>query len=156
MGYLLDRATTNDIAELIELRMAYLQADFGDIDQDVLQTIRESLPAFFARHLGNDLHAFVMRDEQDGIVSVALMLESEKPANPRFPHGRIGTVFNVYTSPAHRRRGLARQVMEELIAEAHNRSLDLVELNATNEGYSLYKSIGFTDANLHRPLHIRP
>ena len=71
-------------------------------------------------------------------------------------HGRIGTVFNVYTAPEHRRRGLARQVMQNLVADARDRGLDLVELNATDEGYPLYRSIGFNDVVLHRPMSIEP
>ena len=96
-----------------------------------------------------------MRSDDGSIVSLALMLVSEKPPNPRFPHGRIGTVFNVFTVPEHRRRGLARQVMGALVEDARLRGLDLVELNATDDGYDLYKSLGFSDANLHRPLEHR-
>lgn len=155
MGCNLDRATTDDIQKLIELRMAYLLADFGQIDEGSLESIKASLPGFFERHLGDDLTAYVMRDDDDGIVSVALMLVSEKPANPRFVHGHIGTVFNVYTCPEHRRKGFARQVMCSLVEDARAKGLDLVELNATNDGYPLYRSIGFTDASLHRPMHIK-
>ena len=155
MGCSLDRATTDDIQKLIELRMAYLLADFGTLDATVEDTIRGSLPSFFDRHLGGDLFAYAMRCDDGSIVSLALMLVSEKPPNPRFPHGRIGTVFNVFTVPEHRRRGLARQVMGALVEDARLRGLDLVELNATDDGYGLYKSLGFSDADLHRPLEHR-
>ena len=155
MGYELDRARLEDIPELIELRMAYLRADFGILDNVTMGTVRDSLPSFFERHLNQDLFAYVMRDDAGSIVSLAIMLVSEKPANPRFVHGRIGTVFNVYTRPEHRRQGLAKRVMTELVDDARSRDLDLVELNATNDGYPLYRSIGFTDSSLHRPMHIR-
>ena len=155
MGYAIDRATVEDIPQLIELRMDYLTADFDPLDEADASPIEASLPGFFERHLENDLFAYVMRDDSGRIVSVALMLVSEKPANPRFVHGRIGTVFNVYTKPEHRRKGLAREVVCELVEDARRRDLDLVELNATADGYPLYRSIGFTDANLHRPMHIK-
>ena len=155
MAYRLGTATHEDIPQLIELRMAYLLADFGTLDATVEDTIRGSLPSFFDRHLGGDLFAYAMRCDDGSIVSLALMLVSEKPPNPRFPHGRIGTVFNVFTVPEHRRRGLARQVMGALVEDARLRGLDLVELNATDDGYGLYKSLGFSDAALHRPLEHR-
>lgn len=155
MAYRLGTATHEDIPQLIELRMAYLLADFGTLDATVEDTIRGSLPSFFDRHLGGDLFAYAMRCDDGSIVSIALMLVSEKPPNPRFPHGRIGTVFNVFTVPEHRRRGLARQVMGALVEDARLRGLDLVELNATDDGYGLYKSLGFSDADLHRPLEHR-
>ena len=155
MAYRLGTATHEDIPQLIELRMAYLLADFGMLDATVEDSIRGSLPSFFDRHLGGDLFAYAMRCDDGSIVSIALMLVSEKPPNPRFPHGRIGTVFNVFTVPEHRRRGLARQVMGALVEDARLRGLDLVELNATDDGYGLYKSLGFSDADLHRPLEHR-
>ena len=155
MAYRLGTATHEDIPQLIELRMAYLLADFGTLDATVEDTIRGSLPSFFDRHLGGDLFAYAMRCDDGSIVSLALMLVSEKPPNPRFPHGRIGTVFNVFTVPEHRRRGLARQVMGALVEDARLRGLDRVELNATDDGYGLYKSLGFSDADLHRPLEHR-
>ena len=155
MAYRLGTATHEDVPQLIELRMAYLLADFGTLDATVEDTIRGSLPSFFDRHLGGDLFAYAMRCDDGSIVSLALMLVSEKPPNPRFPHGRIGTVFNVFTVPEHRRRGLARQVMGALVEDARLRGLDLVELNATDDGYGLYKSLGFSDADLHRPLEHR-
>ena len=156
MGYVLGGATQSDIPELIELRVAYLTADFGVLDLDDEREIRASLPGFLERHLGNDLFAYAMRADDGSIVSLAFMLVSEKPPNPRFVHGRIGTVFNVYTVPEHRRQGLARTVITELVADAGRRGLDLVELNATRQGYPLYRSLGFTDANLHRPMNVRP
>ena len=158
MGYAIGAVGKKDIPELIELRMAYLAADFGSIEEDDERAIRKTLPGYFERHLGDDLIAFAMRDD-DGtgpVASIALMLVSEKPANPRFPNGHIGTVFNVYTVPEHRRRGLAREVMSALVADTASRKLDLVELNATDEGYDLYRSIGFADADLHRPMSIEP
>ena len=155
MDYMLGTATHDDIPQLIELRMAYLHADFGELEPETDDAIESSLPDFFERHLEHDLLAYTMRDECGTIVSIALMLTSEKPPNPRFPHGRIGTVFNVYTAPEHRRKGLARAVMGALIEDAKTRGLDLVELNATDDGYPLYRSIGFEDASLHRPLDFR-
>lgn len=144
------------VAELIELRMAYLEADFGELAPNDEASIRVALPSYFERHLERDLTAFVARAENGRIASVALLLVSEKPANPRFVNGHIGTVFNVYTVPEYRRRGLASKVMAELVAYARDEGLDLVELNATDEGYPLYRSLGFEDAVLHRPMSIRP
>lgn len=156
MGFELTCAGLECEDELIGLRMAYLAADFGELAPADEASIRAALPSYFERHLGRDLTAFVARSEDGHIASVALLLESEKPANPRFVNGRIGTVFNVYTVPEYRRRGLASQVMSQLVAYARERGLDLVELNATDEGYPLYRSLGFEDAILHRPMSIRP
>ena len=38
------------------------------------------------------------------------------PPGPRYRGDRLAFVYNVYTEPAHRRRGLARMVMEAIHA----------------------------------------
>lgn len=38
------------------------------------------------------------------------------PPGPRYPTGRLGFVYNVYTEPAHRRRGHARLIMHAIHA----------------------------------------
>lgn len=145
MPIAINQATMDDLGQLIELRLAYLTDDFGQLDQDQVLQLREELPSYCQRHLGNDLLAFVARTDDGTIVSCAWLLLVEKPPSPRFPNGRTGVLFNVYTSPAYRRQGLARRTMGALIEEAYLRKLDVLELHATDDGYPLYRSLGFAD-----------
>ena len=101
--------------------------------------------------MNRDLHIYIARNER--IVSCAFLLVSEKPYNPSFPHGQTGTVLNVYTVPEERRQGLAKRLMEMLIADARALGLDYIELKATESGYRLYKELGFKDAvNKYTPM----
>ena len=145
MGITIGQATVADIDELIELRLAYLTDDFGELDGEQVLQLREVLPGYFQWHLQRDLLAFVARDDEGCMVSCAWLLLVEKPPSPRFPRGRTGTLFNVYTEPAHRRRGLARQVMTVLLDASREMGLDVIELHATDDGYPLYRSLGFED-----------
>lgn len=150
-----EQATLDDLDELVRVRLAYLTEDFGELsDRQALQ-LREELPAYFQHHLQNDLLAFVARGDEGDVVSCAWLLLVSKPPSPRFPRGRCGVLFNVFTDPAHRRRGLARQVMGKLIEEAYRRQLDVLELHATEDGYPLYRSLGFTDdSTTHRAMRM--
>ena len=60
-------------------------------------------------------------------------------------NGKTGIVLNVYTCQSYRRRGYAKKIMEILLEEAKRMELSVVELKSTEDGYSLYRSIGFTD-----------
>ncbi|MBQ1518435.1 MAG: GNAT family N-acetyltransferase, partial [Ruminococcus sp.] len=95
-------------------------------------------------HLNNDLFAFVCRDD-DIIAGCCFLYVSEKPSNPSFINGKTGTVMNVYTRPQYRRKGIAVRLMKMLLAEAEKMCLDFVELKSTEDGYSLYRSVGFED-----------
>ena len=55
-------------------------------------------------------------------------------------------MLNVYTRPQFRRRGVARELMKMLLSEAGRLGLDFVELKSTDEGYELYRSVGFEDS----------
>lgn len=139
-----ERASTADIDELVGLRVAYLTEDNGALDESDEQAIRSGLPGYYGAHLGNDLHAYVIREERR-IVSCAFLIVVEKPMSPAFISGRTGIVLNVYTRPDCRRRGYAKQVMEALLTGARELGLSVVELQATDDGYPLYLSVGFAD-----------
>lgn len=139
-----DKATMKDIGELTALRIAYLEEDSGEINGDTLLSIQNNLPDYFMRHLNKDLFAYVAR-EQHEIVSCALLLVVEKPMSPKFITGKTGTVLNVYTRPNYRCNGYAGKLMNMLLDDAAEKNLSIVELKATDDGYSLYKSLGFVD-----------
>lgn len=146
MSYSFGQASLSDVPELVRLRIGYLTADFGTLDPAQEEALWRELPGYFELHLDHDLLAFVARDDADDtIVACAWLLLVTKPPSPRFPHGETGTLFNVYTVPEHRRRGLARQVMGVLIDAARAHRLDVLELHATEDGYPLYQSLGFED-----------
>ena len=57
--------------------------------------------------------------------------------------GRHGIVLNVFTEPEWRRHGLARLIMEEIIAWARQQRLDTLALHASDDGLHLYEELGF-------------
>lgn len=144
-------AVLNDIKELTDLRIAYLEEDNGTMEKEILFSIKNDLPDYFRRHLNDDLIVYVVRNETE-IVACAYLLMIEKPMSPAFITGKTGIVLNVYTRTEHRHKGYARGLMKMLLDDAVKRKLSVVELKATDDGYHLYKSVGFTDmvSNYHQ------
>lgn len=137
-------ADKNDIDELVRVRIEYINEDFEDISEEKMQQIKKTLPDYFKKHLGNDL--FVFAAEDDGrIISSAMLVIIEKPANPVFVSGKTGNVLNVYTEKAYRRKGIATVVMNNLIDYSKKLELDFLDLKATESGYPLYKKLGFEE-----------
>lgn len=137
-----EKATIKDINELTDLRLAYLQEDLGVITDKEL--IQESLPGYYEKHLNKDLMVYVARDDED-IVACAFLLIVEKPMSPSFITGKTGTVLNVYTKPEYRNKGYAKKLMTMMLEDATAQDVSIIELKATEDGYSLYKSVGFED-----------
>lgn len=144
-----ERAGIPDIEALVQMRMAYLREDSGYEEKDHNDPIRTALPEYFLHHLNRDLFCYVIR-EADEIVSCAFLLVQEKPMSPSFPNGKTGTLLNVYTKPAYRKRGYARQIMQRLTADAEKMELCTLELKSTEDGYPLYCSAGFAEDHSYR------
>lgn len=143
MNIITEKATVNDIDELVQMRLDYLTEDYGTLTDAQIIKIKSSLPDYYRTHINKDLLVYIARENI--IVSCCFLLISEKPANPSFINGLTGSVLNVYTKPEYRKRGIAGKLMKQLIAEANEIGLDYIELKSTDEGYHLYKSIGFQD-----------
>ena len=52
MSVIFDTANSNDISELIRLRIAYITDDYGSISEDDKHAMEEQLPGYFERKLG--------------------------------------------------------------------------------------------------------
>ena len=139
-----DKATLKDIGVLTDLRIAYLNEDLGVISDENLELMKLTLPSYYTKHLNKDLMVYVARDEED-IVACAFLLIVEKPMSPSFITGKTGTVLNVYTKPEYRKKGYAKKLMTMMLEGVKAQGLSVIELKATEDGYSLYKSVGFED-----------
>lgn len=137
-----EKVTIKDINMLTDLRLAYLQEDLGVITDK--QLIQESLPGYYEKHLNKDLMVYIARDDED-IVACAFLLIVEKLMSPSFITGKTGTVLNVYTKPEYRNKGYAKKLMTMMLEDATAQDVSVIELKSTEDGYSLYKSVGFED-----------
>ena len=61
--------------------------------------------------------------------------------------GRHAIIINVFTEPEWRRRGVAKLLMNEIIAWAQRERLDRLVLHASEQGRALYDQMGFVQTN---------
>ena len=106
--------------------------------------MQTNLPFYYEKHLNKDFMVYVAREEND-IVSCAFLLIVEKPMSPSFITGKTGTVLNVYTKPEYRHNGYAKRLMTMMLEDATKLGISVIDLKATEDGYPLYKSVGFED-----------
>jgi GNAT superfamily N-acetyltransferase len=141
------RATTDDIEELIRLAGVMLAAMGHDPSpEDWRQAARDVLPPEFE---AGTKAAFVV-DHPDG--KGRLVASAAGSITQWFPTvfnagGRYGYVQWVATDPEFRGRGHSRAVVEALLHWFRECRVPLVDLRATPEGETLYRSLGFTDVD---------
>ena len=68
------------------------------------------------------------------------------PPGPRYMGNRLAFVYNVYTEPAHRRRGLARLMMDAIHDWCRDEGISSMALNASHDGKPLYESMCYTES----------
>ena len=147
-----ERADIKDIPALTRLRLAFLNEDSGGLSEHISEKLRNDLPVYFEKNLNQSIFCYLLR-EKDEPVACSFLLVLEKPPSPMFLNGRTGAVFNVYTKPAYRRRGYAKQIIDRLLEDASEMKLSCVDLKASKDGYHLYKSAGFAEeTSKYRPM----
>jgi len=142
------KATATDLDVLIQLRMDYLAEDRGSLSEGENSAVEAQLRAYIPKHIGNDFVVW-LAEIDSCVAGAAFLVINEKPANPSFLTGTIGTVMNVLTYPEYRRQGIATQLLGHLIDDARARDLSYIELSATASGRQLYEKLGFAEKQSH-------
>jgi len=134
-------ATVADIEALAELRWQMAtEYQEGDVT-------REEYIAAFCESVRNELaqgryQAWLA--EADGRpVACTVLIWWPMPPNVEDLHRRRGYVSSVYTHPDYRRLGLARRLMEMLMAQARELHVGKLLLSSSSMGRPLYLSMGF-------------
>ncbi|QNE19768.1 GNAT family N-acetyltransferase [Kribbella qitaiheensis] len=143
------RAKPDDAEALVRLRALMLEAmgtDTGGPDapwrEVALSYFRDGLssPETFA--------AFVVDDPEAGVVAGAAGHCNAHPPSPKDLSTQRGSLYNVSTEPAFRRRGLARACVVALLTWYRDETTaGQIDLHATPDGSPLYLSLGFTPSN---------
>lgn len=141
-------ADINDIDTLVQMRLAYVSADYGEIDAETETSLRTQLEEYFPAHLNKDIFGFLCFDGEKA-VSMVILYIMDKPAFVTTPSGRTGTLLSVVTLPEYRKRGIAGKLVGMALEKAKQLGADFVELQATADGEPLYRKIGFKDKESH-------
>ena len=140
-AYRLRPATLDDADVLVHHRVAMF-TDMGvPLDE-------ASLDRAFRSWLGRVMpegtyRGWLAETEAGEIVAGGAMTIIPWPPGPRYLGDRLGFVYNVYTEPAHRGRGLARRIMTEMHDWCRGEGITSLALNASEAGARLYTSMGY-------------
>ena len=139
-------ATSVDIPEILRQRRRMYE-DMHDTDANALDSMVRSSSDYLTRALDDgSFHAWLAFDESRAVAGGAVIV-SPWLAHPYDLGCRRATILNVYTNPAYRRRGIARQLMQAMIAWCKSGGFASVTLHASDDGRHLYESLGFESSN---------
>jgi ribosomal protein S18 acetylase RimI-like enzyme len=94
--------------------------------------------------LARGIHRAWLAEADGEVVASVALVWWVMPPNPDEHQRRRGFVTSVYTRPAYRRQGVARQLMTMLIEHARAEGLQRLILWSSEMGRPLYEDLGFT------------
>lgn len=151
--YTIRQATVGDAAIIAHHRVAMFR-DMGDVPTDALaaELLSKSTTALTALLREDTYVGWLAVDSTERVIAGAGV--HVKPQLPRISHDHarvvaapVPLVVNVYTDPAWRGQGIARALMQRLMAWARAQGADRVLLHASDAGRPLYQSLGFVPTN---------
>jgi GNAT superfamily N-acetyltransferase len=141
-------------AEHIEAVVAHRRGMFHDMgyqDETALDLMAERFRPWVLDRIqsGSYLPWFAVDESDDSktILAGAGLWLMDWPPHMIGSGARRGNIVNVYTAPPFRRHGLARQLMETILAWCRENGVDTIVLHASKEGRPLYDSLGFAASN---------
>jgi GNAT superfamily N-acetyltransferase len=147
------RATAQD-AHVIAWHRARMFQDMGDVSGDAFEILRTQARIRLEQWIdtGNYIGWLATPADKPEMIVAGAGVQLQ-PILPRpidvstIGEGRQGTIVNVFTEPQWRQRGIAGQLIEEIIIWSKNEQIDRLVLHASDEGRSIYERLGFVASN---------
>src|SRR5512133_1694608 len=141
------RLATPDDASLLSEMGRRMFTGMGKPDDERMQQVVEAFIPWVADAIRRHIYiGWIVQSGAGTPVANAGLLLIAWPPNSRDLNPTRGYVMNVWTHPEHRRKGIARRLMEVVMAEAKRRSIRVLALHASDEGKILYDQLGFRDS----------
>jgi GNAT superfamily N-acetyltransferase len=135
-------ATLDDVDVLVHHRIAM----FTDMGMRLDATkVEQAFREWLVPALRSGVYRAWVVESDERIVAGGGITLIPWPPGPWWPGERVAYVYNVYTERTHRRRGLARAVMDAIHAWCSAEGIAAVALNASLEGLPLYESMGYAE-----------
>ena len=133
------KLTEDKIDTFIQMRINQLREEGATEDIDLAPALKD----YYARHMADGTFVSWIALDGDKIIGTSGMSFVEKPPYFGCPSGRIGLLSSMFTDPAYRRKGIARELLSRVVEEARAYGCGTVQITASDMGVLLYTSFGF-------------
>jgi len=154
MQFHIREADLNDLQHLVHHRRAMFE-EMGYREPAVLRQVEQSSQEYFAQALRLGTYKAWLADASDTrILAGGGIVIADWPGFPGESLAKRAWILNMYTEPAARRRGIAKQLLQTMLDWSRANGFRTVSLHASPAGRPLYEFLGFQPTNEMRlPLH---
>ncbi|HKQ98355.1 MAG TPA: GNAT family N-acetyltransferase [Candidatus Polarisedimenticolia bacterium] len=145
--YAIRAATAADLETVLYHRRRMFE-DMGYTDPAAMQAMLASSTPLLAQGLASGRYrGWFAETEGVGVVAGGGVIILDFQSHPIDPRPQRAWVVNMFTEPEHRHRGLARRLMDAMIAWCRAERMTTLYLHASEFGRPLYESLGFEPTN---------
>jgi len=138
--------TIADIPVIVHHRRRMCE-DMGYSDDNALSAMVTATAEYLKTAIPEGSFRSWLACDGNRVVAGGAVVVSPWPAHAYERECRRVTILNIYTEPEYRRRGIARRIMETIIAWCKQQGFARVSLHASDEGRRLYEKLGFEESN---------
>ena len=138
------RATMDDVNTLVELRIA-MQVELGDIAPQQEEAVSDAIRGYLRERLETEELVVLLAEAEQQTMATGWLALFQRPPSRKNLAGVEGYVFNMYTAPEWRGRGVARMILDELLSAARVAGARRVSLRASDAGRPVYEKAGFQE-----------
>jgi GNAT superfamily N-acetyltransferase len=146
MSYAVREARSSDLPMILHHRRQMFR-DMGYTNPAALDAMQKTTEPLLARGLAEGFYRGWLVEDEGCVVAGGGVFIADWPSHPRGVQTKRVEIVNVYTEPEHRRRGLARLMMEAILTWCRAKGFGTVVLHASDHGRALYESLGFNPTN---------
>ena len=140
MGIKYRKLKEKDLDIFIEMRINQLREEGAKEDIDLRPALRD----YYMRHMKDGTFVSWISEDEGKIIGTSGMSFVEKPPYFGCPSGKMGLLSSMFTNPAYRRKGIAKELLHRVVEEAKNYGCGTVQITASDMGVKLYTAYGFT------------
>ncbi len=133
------RLNAEDLDVFIQMRISQLREEGAAEEYDLAPALRD----YYDRHMADGTFVAWLALDGDHIIGTSGMSFVEKPPYFGCPSGKIGLLSSMFTDPAYRRKGIARELLSRVVDEARSYGCGTVQITASDMGVLLYTDFGF-------------
>jgi GNAT superfamily N-acetyltransferase len=145
-NFIIRPARPDEVAMVLHHRRQMF-TDMGGYDKGALDEMERAAQTVFTEALRTGTYRGWFAETDGRVVAGGGVLLVPFQPSPGEPRPTRCFIVNVYTEPGYRRRGLARRVMEEMVAWCRAQGYSGVSLHAADAARPLYESMGFLPTN---------
>jgi len=141
------RATIGDLSAFLELHAQVHGLHLQHRPDQFKPTETHAIEARFREGLGADSPKIWVAERGDKVVGYAVELLVQKAENAWCPARRYCEIEQIAVDAAHRRRGIARALLQAIVDSAHAAGIDEIELTSwsfNQDAHRAFEHFGFT------------